>query len=32
MGNAYYIGRVYNKYYYYNSNPIEDEYTEIEVE
>lgn len=31
MGNAYYIGRVYNKYHYYNSNPIEDEYTEIEV-
>lgn len=30
--SSYYIGRVYNKYHYYNSNPIEDEYTEIEVE
>ena len=32
MGNAYYFGRVYNKDHYYNNNPIEDEYTEIEVE
>lgn len=30
--SSYYIGRVYNKDHYYNRNPIEDEYTEIEVE
>ena len=30
--SSYYIGRVYNKDHYYNNNPIEDEYTEIEVE